>query len=377
MKSLQREDIRSREKFALTSAMNLSSLYVQGRPDRQGHRQLLIDRVILPYLAAGPVLVAELANFESMNGGGENFLTNDLAYARSKGICFDLNEIYSEEELDGGRRAPLNQTMEVGQLNELFQTADFNACAMAAEAIIRTDCKDLSDADWGRRWIEQLRLVSTQFGLREYVVKTPMTSLRKMTDDQILMLHNRARMHTTAFQLESERRALLALGKRPIATHLDLDLPGLIDGAPEIKIIEIAIPEVVIPRLSTIKDLIDFVSRDEYAAPIRRLRAHVQDLATSTKSIAEISEEMFDDLHELDRQVQKEKLERYFGICQFVFGTAFGLVEDILKVRLESAAKRPFEIGEKIAEQRFYAPSYGKDPLFMVWAVNDKYGPPR
>lgn len=377
MKSIPREYIRSREKFALASAMNLSSLYVQGRPDRQGHRQLLIDRVILPYLAAGPVLVAELANFENMNDDGENFLTSDLAYARSKGICFDLNEIYSEGELEEGRRASLNQTMEVGQLNELFQKADFNACAMAAEVIIRTDCKGLSDAEWGRRWIEQLRLVSSQFGLREYVVKTPMMSLRRMTDDQILMLHDRARMHTTAFQLESERQALLALGKKPIATHLDLDLPGLIDGAPEIKIIEIAIPEIVVPKLNTIKDLVDFVSRDEYAAPIRRLRARVQDLAMSTKSIAEISDEMSDDLNELDREVKKEKLERYFGVCKFVFGTAFGVVEDILKVRLESAARRPFEIAEKIAEQRFYAPSYGKDPLFMVWAVNDKYGPPR
>jgi hypothetical protein len=375
VKSAQRENIRSRERIALASAMNLSSVYLHGQPDREGHSQLLIDRIILPYLAYGPVLVAELANFENLNNDGDNFLTNDLAYARSRGICFDLNEIYSEEELDVGRCAPLNQTPEVSQLNELFHIADFRACAMAAEATIRTDCENLSDFEWGQRWIEQLRLISRQFGLREYVVQTPMTSLRKMTDDQILMLHNRARMHTTAFQLESERRALLALGKKPTATHLDLDLPGLVDGTPEIKVIEIAIPEIAIPKLSSIKDLIDFVTRDKYVAPIRRLRAHVQDLVTTTKSIGEISDAISDDLHELDRTIKEERLKRYLGVCKFIFGTALGIVEDILKVHLESAAKRPFEIGEKITEQHFYAPSYEKDPLFMVWTVNDKYGP--
>jgi hypothetical protein len=148
---------------------------------------------------------------------------------------------------------------------------------------------------------------------------------------------------------------LVALGKRPTATHFSYDLfPG--PKSTEMKVTEIALPNVSIPRLETIKDLIDFVMMDDYRVPMRRLRSHCAKLLTNTQDIGEISQAIADDMEELDRRIKKEQLKRYFGNCKFIFGTAFGLVEDVLKLRFENLAKRPFEIAESITEQYYYGP---------------------
>jgi hypothetical protein len=295
VKSAEREMQRSRDRIALASLMNMTSTYVQNEGKSKIHNNLLVDRIILPFVAFGPVFVSELAIFEGANKNGGNQFTSDLAYARSKGLCFDLNEIYSDEELDAVRKAYSQHDPYVAEFNQAFRGADFLSCATLAEVLIRDESQTLDDLEWSKRWVAKLGEVSRNLGLTEYGVTSPMKSLRLMTDDQIMMLYHRARVRATAFQLEAERRALLALGKKPTAIQLELDLPEIAEQSPEMKVLEIAIPNIGIPRLHNVRDFIDFVSQVEYVGPMRRLRSHVHDLIASDKPTYEISQAIADD----------------------------------------------------------------------------------
>jgi hypothetical protein len=374
-----REGLRARKRVALASAMHLSTA-VWSHEGREGEfRKLtetfLMEQVILPYVAYGTVLVSDLAIFEKEIGEGPSggFL-DDLVYAGKKGLCVDLNEVFSVAELDAVNKRFSQSDPSVRQFNDAFDQADYHRSALLAEVMTREKYRGSDSKEWARIWQKEMRTISGMIGLNEYVeADPPNVRLRALSDEDLFSRHRMADVKTAIFELEAKRLQLATLGQRPTSTLFNYDLQRAEKPA-EMKIVEIAVPKISLPRLERTKDLIDFVMMDEYRRPLRRLQSHCAELAANSRSIGQISQDIADDMNELDRVIKSEKLGRYLGICKFIFGTAFGFAEDIIKLRLESMAKRPFEVAEKITEQYYYGPQYEKDPLYFLWALNDRYG---
>ena len=374
MDALKREDARSRERIALASAMQLRVITMIDLtvkpPDAQ---QLLVDRVILPFVAFGPVLVAQLASFEKLEDHASS-LPRDLLYARDKGLCHDFREVFPDQEMNAARKSylddPANQ-----QFYQAFAETDFWYCAATTELFIRGKYPDeQTDQEWEKVWRDNIGRISSRYGMGNYAIVEPPVRVRAVETGELLSFYRQTMARKYAYNLEVDRHALIALGKKPTATHLEYDLPSFGQAVPEMRVIEVAVPNIAIPRLQNVRDLIDFAARDEYTGPMRRLRGHVSDLIGSRKSTLEISQEIAEDMHRLDRTIKKEQLDRYFGVCKFVFGSVFGAIEDVVKLRLESLVKRPFEIAEKITEQFYYGPAYEEDPLYVLWKLKDEFG---
>jgi hypothetical protein len=325
-------------------------------------------------VALGPVLVAQLATFEKLEDDPSP-LSRDLLYAREKGLCLEFKEVFSNEEMNDARKSfsvddPANRPF-----YQALGETDFWHCAALTELWIRgSHPSGLTDQEWEKLWRDNIGRISSRYGIGNYSAVSPPKGVRTVDSGMLLSQFRQTTARKYAYQLEIDRRALIALGKKPTATHLEYELPEFGQKVPEMKAIEIAVPNIAIPRMQSVRDLIDFVARDEYTGPMRRLRNHVGDLIGGAKSTLEISQAIADDMHELDRSIKKERLLRHFGVCKFVFSSVFGAIEDVVKLRLESLAKRPFEIVEKVTEQFYYGPSYEKDPLYMLWKLRDEFG---
>jgi hypothetical protein len=357
--------LKSRTHFAIASGFEiLSDGWLVHDIDEQNRLSdtAVIERLILPYVASGTVLVEGLKTFAKVNKQGSDHAANAIEYARKRGICADLHDVYENKPLDDVK-LDLDRAF-VQKFNAEFSKVDYFRCLSLAVHLLGTPGQKKER----QALLDKLEWVSSGIGLKTYRELLVEDFGEGVTDEDMVKFHRQFNRLAFAFGLEAIRIKLAALGKFPTATYFDRGCFLTFEEK------QTALLEVAVPKLYKIEDLIDFVSMDDYRRPMKRLQSYIFDLASSTKSTKEISEEIRDAMNDLNQTIGREKITRYFSVCKFVFGSAIGTIEDLIKLRLERIATRPFEIGQFIADQYYYKPEYERNPLFMAWQLSERYG---
>jgi len=128
----------------------------------------------------------------------------------------------------------------------------------------------------------------------------------------------------------------------------------------------VAFDSIPIPLELPWNELKDLKAEPAYKRSIASFRKWSNEIVAGNTPTPVIIQEIRDSYAEMDILIKREKTRRVLGAIKFVLGNVAGFAEDIIKLRLESLASRPFTIAETLAEAYFSRPTYEGHPLYFA-----------
>jgi hypothetical protein len=110
----------------------------------------------------------------------------------------------------------------------------------------------------------------------------------------------------------------------------------------------------------------------ERLCPVCSFRKWSDEIVARGTPTAIIAQEIKDSYSDLDTLIKREKTKRILGSIKLIVGNVAGFAEDIIKLRLESLATRPFTVAETLADSYFSRPTYEGHPLYFAAQLKQK-----
>lgn len=360
------EIMRSREKFAVGSVLELNYL---GEP-LSDDKNRIVERIVMPYIMYGPVLVSELDIWTDSSDGDSEF-SKAIYLCKSKELCIDMHSVFSSKELEQAAEL-LKHDAEWTALRNKFIASDYKACAAMAATLIYKERRKLTKDEWVSLWRERMSRVCNELSFFGGYDRIVFPDYLEDADVDYMQLFHEASACRATCKLETEKERIAALGKRPISTHYDRESFKALAPS-EMNVFEFVVPNICIPDFESFNDLVEFVKQDEYQKPLRNLRGFANNLVVGKADLYEIKNTVDDSIRALEKAVSRETRMIKISDFKLVFGGVAGLVEDIIKLRFEKMATRPFEVAEGIIKRLYDPPAYEGDPLFVLRKIKDRF----
>lgn len=374
---IQLRALRSRDTFPVASTLYLTAsswfLFGKKRDVLRAARQSLIEGLIAPYLMYGPVLVHHLDQFLEHDSDFEMF--SALRYARERGLCHDMNSVFPENEIQTAN-VNLDEAF-VTEFNHNFDLVDYLRCATYACLMTKDEQPAPSREAWHRKWSKEMERLSKTLGRHEYTTgwRPLLSFIYDHRDDEttISTIHHTTNKIVATFDLESRRLKLSALGKKPVATHFD---DGLFPTQQQTRmpVIELCLPGLVLPRLDSTKDLIDFVLEPDYQNSIANLRRYGEEVVSTERPLWEICEKIAKESRELEKSIKKERVESWALNTLYLFEIAASAARDyFLMGDLDKTTSRAAKVSKRLIDKYYDGPSYGSHPLYALSKIRKNF----
>lgn len=133
--------------------------------------------------------------------------------------------------------------------------------------------------------------------------------------------------------------------------------------------IEVMVPNVPMPHIKDLEAVVDLMTDASLKRQYSKMRRWVVTLLDQNIPEAEKRERVEDELADTARVIAETKFRSTMGICRLAVSATLGMVEDALKLRLESLANRPFDIALKAMEINEAREALTDKPLYLAWKM--------
>jgi hypothetical protein len=146
--------------------------------------------------------------------------------------------------------------------------------------------------------------------------------------------------------------------KRPIAS------------GEEMRTFQLVLKNIPLPRQMPVDEFVDFRNRKNIRKSIGSFRKLAGDLVSGQAPASYIVEELMDKYEEYKSEAKKISTMTRIGNVKFIASNISGFIEDIIKLRIESFAKRPFEIAEYFVDKRYSNKEFEDSPFFFMYELD-------
>lgn len=161
------------------------------------------------------------------------------------------------------------------------------------------------------------------------------------------------------------------------AEHYSVD-----SGFPEIETtnqwqsIDIAFEAIPVPLGLPWDELIDFKKDKDFRSSLNEFSSFIDKVLDQDYSNERLATEIEDLYSELKASISKHKIKSTLASAKVVVAESTGFAEDLAKLRLESAVKRPFRIAEHLVDCFYEEPSHKRHPLYFAIKMRDTFHDP-
>lgn len=171
-----------------------------------------------------------------------------------------------------------------------------------------------------------------------------------------------------------ELRPVIVKGRAPLLGSAVASGP-LTDGQ-EFRTFRLVLKNVPFPSDMPIDEYIEFRHEKSVRHSVGSFRDLADDLINGQAPAAHVVEEIMGRYEEYKEMVERSKVKKRVADVSFIISNVAGFAEDLIKLRLESLSKRPFEIAKFIADRNHQYRELERSPFFFLYAkdssVNDR-----
>jgi hypothetical protein len=145
------------------------------------------------------------------------------------------------------------------------------------------------------------------------------------------------------------------------------DLSAAIKSNEQLRTFQLVLRAIPFPSNMPIQEFTDFRNDSTVRKSIRAFRKIAGDLVDGQAPARNVLEQLLEGYEDYKKEVAKTKAKTTVSNARFIISSTAGLVEDIIKLRIESLFKRPFEIADFFIDRKFDDASHKKSPFFFLY----------
>lgn len=317
----------------------------------------MAERIVFPALCFDSIVAIDLDLVSSLSGESDRF--GIIRAVREKGIAKDQSAMQLKRMTFDRRR--------VAEHNSVLRSADVLRSACFAETLIAhagLNSLQIGDQHWHRYYFQCANLVGLECN-RDVEVGYRMEISRGCKSLGTRKLLAQAQSLIEDIEVKWLMYSLSLSNIKASATHPFLDS----ENRTSHPLVEILIKDVPLPDFRRLSAAVEIVGDESLRRQYANIRRWAMQLADQKLSHSKKCQLVQDELADTTREIAKTRLGTIMGVCKILVSATVGVAEDLVKLRWENLANRPFDITTK-AVQLYEDERSKKDrPLYVAWKL--------